>query len=365
MLDLARTAANAILTELHDKNKATNKYLSSSGSEYSWKHCTEERKLALLGTTATNDIAESTLGGCTSQIQRYGRIGLSNASAISDMKRNGFIRRPTGFKQDNKPRGLFHEFNAVLRDAIVEVAMRDAPECKEQNNKDLKDKAQARRVKEEMTREKNMEKVTDEYIEALYLIRMYDSDACVKGDARGVKRLLKKLKSKTARYNAIKTNITIRVKGFGWEWCRHAWSQDGHEFTVEELAKHLEWIVCKEKKRKLIIPDKETPNIPQRIEIGQVGTSTDELSSLNIYYFEGMDGFEKRARIMQRRREVTGVSSIYSRLQPFDCPEVDSLLGKNIDYLFGFGTANEMDYQLIWCQEEVIKVGANPRKQTL
>ena len=62
-----------------------------------------------------------------------------------------------------------------------------------------------------------MEKVTDEYIEALYLIRMYDSDACVKGDARGVKRLLKKLKSNTARYNAIKTNITIRVKGFGWE----------------------------------------------------------------------------------------------------------------------------------------------------
>ena len=76
VLDLATTAANAILTELHDKNKATNKYLSSSGSDYPWKHCAEERKLALLGTTATNDIAECTLGGCTSQIQRNGRIGL-------------------------------------------------------------------------------------------------------------------------------------------------------------------------------------------------------------------------------------------------------------------------------------------------
>ena len=154
MLDLATTTANAILTELHDENKGTNTYLSSSWSKYPRKHCTEERKLALLGTTATNDITESTLGGCTSQIQQYGRIGLSNASAISDMKRNRFLRRPTGFKQDNKPRGLFHEFNAVLRNIIVEVAMRDALECKEQNNKDLKDQAQAQRVKEEMAREK-------------------------------------------------------------------------------------------------------------------------------------------------------------------------------------------------------------------
>ena len=36
--ELATTAAEAILTELHDERKATNKYLSSSGSEYSWKH---------------------------------------------------------------------------------------------------------------------------------------------------------------------------------------------------------------------------------------------------------------------------------------------------------------------------------------
>ena len=93
-----------------------------------------------------------------------------------------------------------------------------------------------------------------------------------------------------------------------------------------------------------------------------MGTPTDELSELNKDDFEGMDDFEKRARTMQRRREVTGVSSIYSRLQSFDRPDIDSLLGKIIDYLFGFGTANETDCQLIWCQGEVIKVGANPNK---
>ena len=91
VLELAKTAADAILVELHDKKKPTNKYLSSSGSEYSWEHCNEARKLALLGTTATNDVVESTLGGCTAQIQRYGRIALSSAAANSDMNRNGFF----------------------------------------------------------------------------------------------------------------------------------------------------------------------------------------------------------------------------------------------------------------------------------
>ena len=66
MKELAATAVEAILVELHDEKKAINKYLLSSGLEYSWKHCSEERKKALLGTTATNDQAESTLGGCTS-----------------------------------------------------------------------------------------------------------------------------------------------------------------------------------------------------------------------------------------------------------------------------------------------------------
>lgn len=193
-IELAKTASEAILTELHDDKKATNKYLSSSGSEFSWKHCSEERKQALLGTTATNDQAESTLGGCTSQIQRFGRIALSGAAAVSDMSRNGFFHRPTGTKGDKKPRGIFHEFDDDLRHAIVKVAMRDAPATRERNNNDLELQAKARRKKDELAREKNMENATEEYIEAMYLISMYDSDACLKDDPKNVRKLLKKLK---------------------------------------------------------------------------------------------------------------------------------------------------------------------------
>ena len=73
-----RTAADAICTELQDEKKATYKYLSISGSEYSWDHCGAEKKKALLGNTATNDEAESTLGGTTANIQRFGQIALSS-----------------------------------------------------------------------------------------------------------------------------------------------------------------------------------------------------------------------------------------------------------------------------------------------
>ena len=121
VLAVGKASAGAIMIDLHDKKKSTNKSLSSSGSEYSWKHCAEERKTALMGTTATTYITENTLGGCTPQIQWYGRIVLSSASAISDMKHNGCLHWPSGFKHYKKTRGLFHRFNKVLRDTIVEV----------------------------------------------------------------------------------------------------------------------------------------------------------------------------------------------------------------------------------------------------
>jgi len=55
-----------------DETKATYKYTNQSGSEYSYNHCGSEKKKALLGRKATNDEAESALGGATAQVQEYG-----------------------------------------------------------------------------------------------------------------------------------------------------------------------------------------------------------------------------------------------------------------------------------------------------
>ncbi len=53
-----------------DESKATYKYTNQSGSKYSYYHCGDEKKKAMLGTKATNDEAESALGGATAQVQQ-------------------------------------------------------------------------------------------------------------------------------------------------------------------------------------------------------------------------------------------------------------------------------------------------------
>ena len=107
---------------------------------------------------------------------------------------------------------------------------------------------------------------------------------------------------------------------------------------------------------------KPVANIPQRKKAGILGTPTDEIAELDKKYMEEEGDFEERAKNMQRKREVTGESSIYSRMQPFDRPEAESLLEKRIDYLWAFGKKGEPDYKLCWCQGEVIVVGKNAKK---
>ena len=54
----------------------------------------------------TNDLAESSFSGVTSQVQTYVRIGMCNSAAISDMSRNVYLSRPTT-KKDLKEGNRF------------------------------------------------------------------------------------------------------------------------------------------------------------------------------------------------------------------------------------------------------------------
>jgi hypothetical protein len=92
VVGLANTAAKAICDKLVDESKATYKYTSMSKSDHSYKHCSEERKRALLGQRATNDEAKSALGSATANIQRYGSINISSAGAMSDANQNKFLQ---------------------------------------------------------------------------------------------------------------------------------------------------------------------------------------------------------------------------------------------------------------------------------
>ncbi len=91
LVQLAKVAAQGILDEVHDQKKATWKYLSILGLHFLYQGCPPDVWNDLLGHEATNDRSEIALGGTTHQLQKYGRIGISNTAAVSDAKTNGYF----------------------------------------------------------------------------------------------------------------------------------------------------------------------------------------------------------------------------------------------------------------------------------
>ena len=95
-------------------------------------------------------------------MQRYGRINLAAAGAISDARRNAFSYRPTSNK-DKKSKGMFHSFDKVLRAAIIKVGIKDAPRTLTVNNEAVGLQQKSKQAKEDIKREKNMARASEDY----------------------------------------------------------------------------------------------------------------------------------------------------------------------------------------------------------
>ena len=59
-------------------------------------------KQRLVGCKATNDYSESSLGGTTQEINKFGRIEQHEAAAVSNMQRNGYFDRKISGKRKSK-----------------------------------------------------------------------------------------------------------------------------------------------------------------------------------------------------------------------------------------------------------------------
>ena len=241
--------------------------------------------------------------------------------------------------------------------------MEDAPSTRKQNTAAIQAQDTARREKEEMFKERNLENATEDFIEALYYHQMYFSPACWKVDPRCVARELRKLSSESAKYHALKENIMIRVKGFNWEWCRHQWSKDGHKYTVDQLAAHLRHIIKEEKNHE--IPREPMPNVPKRVNLSMLGMQTECATELDQKYIANDEKFKSNARKIQKSRQTKGEGSIYASMQPFARPALCDLLNERIDYLAGFQIAGQKEPDLRWCQGEVVLVLAYRNKPTV
>ena len=95
-------------------------------------------------------------------MQRYGRINLAAAGAISDARRNAFSYRPKSNK-DKKSKGMFHSLDKVLRVAIIKVGIKDAPRTRTVNNEAVELQQKFNQAKEDIKREKNMARASEDY----------------------------------------------------------------------------------------------------------------------------------------------------------------------------------------------------------
>jgi hypothetical protein len=192
---------------------------------------------------------------------------------------------------------------------------------------------------------------------AQYYHRMWNSDVCWKDDPKNVTKELKKIKSESGKMHGVRENLKIRYIGFGWYWCRHAWSKDGRKYTVYELVKQLQWVIKKEKHEDILT---ELPiKMPQRMSFPALGTLTSQVASLDEKYKANESELKAKAIKMGLERESKGEGSMHSQLQPFSRPDIEDLIGKRIDVLCSVELDDNAQALKCWCQGKVLSVIAD------
>lgn len=213
-----------------------------------------------------------------------------------------------------------------------------------------------------MIERKSLDKAKEDLVEASYYWEMFHSEVCWKGNLSIVSKMLGRLKSESAKLEALKENIRMRVIGLGWKQFAITWSYKGAKRSVSELAAHLKMIIREEKK---LTPPKDPALVmPKRIELPTLGTATRQLMESEASALIDEEQFRREANELRKQREARGEGSIFSVMQPLYCPELDELIDKRIDVLYSFvlGSGEKV---LRWCQGKVIQVLPEKVKPTV
>ena len=78
---------------------------------------------------------------------------------------------------------------------------------------------------------------------------------------------------------------------------------------------------------------------------------------LDAKYMDNKEELKENAVTTLRERESSGVTSIYTRMQPFYRPDLEDLVGRRIDVLYSLKVGG--NNVLRWCQGEVLEVCEN------
>jgi len=166
-----------------------------------------------------------------------------------------------------------------------------------------------------------------------------------------------KLTSKTAKIDFLKEQITIYVKGLGWDDCHHAWTCLEKDYSPAELAKWLkEDIIEKHTSRR--IPNSPKVSAPTRKKLPVVGTLTADVIKMDREK-------AKREEIMLREAEKVVLNlddKKYEKYQDTVRPTMVDLVGRRIEYCMEY-TEPDGTKLLVWAKGNVEGVPAEKKKR--
>ena len=177
--------------------------------------------------------------------------------------------------------------------------------------------------KVELAKQKDLADKGDAYITSLIFYAMWGTAACWTTVSQ-ITKGLKGLKFKKDKQQALKDNIQMWWKGFGFgiEKSKTTWAEGERQKSIAELTKILRDILKMWKKEKWKIPDKPPVPVPKRKKMAQMGTLTNYVKVLDDKAESKSSEFELKYRRVWRERNVQGDS----RRQQHNPPPVDDTL---------------------------------------
>ena len=354
---MAVEMAECFLKELRDPKKATSDYLTSAEGKFSWGYTTEDDHNALIGKSATNDSAERPFAMLTQQIQQFGTMLGIHASAVGQAKMNGDFKRD---HQGRESTGSFLQLPKEMKESLLRLALKIAPDVRSNAQAALDRQRESRKLKMDTLRKKKLLAAQYSYAAALTFIEMYHSDACWKTTAAARKKF-NELGSETAKRDAVKDQIRIRVNGLGWKDLHHAWSLQGVDYTANQLLQHLMMKVIPAQNDGRVIPESPHVDLPSRKNMQQLGTRTLDIDDLDEMKDEEIEKFEEGRRELREEMEEDGLIDRYEKLQDKTRPTVDeTMIDVRIEQLWEYV---EEDGTVVkqWCSGVVVAVKTQNR----
>ena len=143
---------------------------------------------------------------------------------------------------------------------------------------------------------KNLDKSKKSLVKAMMYHEMYNSEACWKGDSKIVTANLRKLDLEAKKREALKENISIRVKVFVWKEYHITWTHKRKLWPIRELTAMMRKIIKEEKNRD--IPAEAHWEGHRPLQNPVLGTMTDERRQLDAKKLEKMHGLRKAVTIL-------------------------------------------------------------------